>query len=197
MPSSTKMSIPYPASTDLVKDGATNMGSMATQIDAKTGLVLIGTTSFSAVSSQNVTSVFSANYTNYRIMLSAIGSTTVQNVTLRLLLATTPNSAANYRRQILDAGASTPSATRTPGDTNWRLGRVFSTNKQMAWADMFFPFETAKTQFWNFNASQTDGDILWTSEACSLDVTTSYDGFQLNVASGTITGSVSVYGYNI
>jgi len=65
MPTTTKMAIPYPSSTDLVKDGATNMGSMATQIDAKTGLILLNTTSFSAVSSQSINDVFSATYDHY------------------------------------------------------------------------------------------------------------------------------------
>ena len=110
---------------------------------------------------------------------------------------TTPNTATNYRRQITNTTDTTSSPSRLTGETSWRMARVFSTNKQMAWADIFFPFETARTQFWNFTTSDSDANILWTSEACSLDVTTSYDGFQLNVASGTITGSVSVYGYNI
>jgi hypothetical protein len=197
MATTTKMAIPYPASTDLVKDGATNMQSMATQIDAKSGLVLIGTTSFSAVSQQNVTSVFSANYTNYRIVLNAIGSTTAQNVTVRVLSGTTANSATNYRRQIANFTSTTSDPSRATGETSWRLGRVYSTAKQMAWADMYFPFETANTQFWSFSTNDVAANIVWTSEASSLDVTTSYDGFQLNVAAGTITGSVSVYGYNI
>jgi hypothetical protein len=158
---------------------------------------LLNTTSFSAVSQQNVTDVFSAEYYNYRIVFNGIGSTTTQNLTLRLLSGTTPNTAANYRRQITNFTSTTSDPQRLTGETSWRMGRVYSTNKQMAWADMFFPFETERTQFWNFTSSATNGDIVWTSEACSLDVTTSYDGFQLNVASGTITGSVSVYGYNV
>jgi hypothetical protein len=151
----------------------------------------------SAVSQQNITSVFSASYYNYRIVLNAIGSTTVQNVTLRLLSGTTPNTATNYRRQVSAAAGTLFDGARLTGETSWRLGRVYSTAKQMAWADMFFPFETARTQFWNFNTAAVDGDILWASEVCSLDVTTSYDGFQLNVGSGNITGSVSVYAYNV
>jgi hypothetical protein len=161
------------------------------------GLILLNTTSFSAVNQQNVTGVFSANYYNYRIVFNGIGSTTTQNVTFRLLSGTTPNTATNYRRQIISSFSTSTDSSRLTGETSWRMARVFSTNKQMAWADVFFPFETARTQFWNFTTTDSDGSIIWTSEACSLDVTTSYDGFQLNVASGTITGSVSVYGYNI
>jgi len=161
------------------------------------GLVLLNTTTFSGVSQQNVTSVFSASYYNYRIVLNAIGSTTVQNVTLRMLSGTTPNTATNYRRQLANFTSTTSDPSRLTAETSWRLGRVVSTNKQMAWADMFFPFETANTQFWNFTTSQATGDILWTSEACALDVTTSYDGFQLNIGSGTMTGSVNVYAYNV
>jgi hypothetical protein len=206
MPNTTNYSFPTPADTDLVKNGADAIRDLGDAVDTamNTALgtkkamgVLLSTVSFSGVSQQNVTSVFSASYYNYRIVLNAIGSTTVQNVTLRMLSGTTPNTATNYRRQIADFSSTSSNPSRLTGETSFRMGRVYSTNKQMAWADMFFPFETERTQFWVFGASQTSGDILWTSEACALDVTTSYDGFQLNVGSGNITGSVSVYGYNI
>ena len=150
----------------------------------------------SGVNQQNVTGVFGASYYNYRIVFNAIGSTTTQNATLRLLSGTTPNTATNYRRQVMAGSNTLFDGARLTGETSFRMGRVFSTAKQMAWAEMFFPFETARTQFWNFTTAGVDGDILWTSEACSLDVTTSYDGFQLNVSSGNMTGEVSDYGYS-
>ena len=195
-----------PQSTDLVKDGATAIATLGQDIDTsiytalggnKSGMVHLSTVAFSGVSSQNITGVFSANYYNYRIVFNAIGSTTTQNVTLRLLSGTTPNTATNYRRQVTNTTDTTSNPFRETGVTSWRMARVYSTNKQMAWGDMFFPFETERTQWWNFSTSDTSGSLVWTSEASSLDVTTSYDGFQLNVASGTFTGSVSVYGYNI
>jgi hypothetical protein len=194
----------YPESTDLVKDGATAIQTLADDIDttlgvyapSTSGLTLINTTSFSAVNQQNVTGVFSADYYHYKIVLNAIGSTTTQNVNIRVLSGTTPNTASNYRRQLVSFTDTTSQAARFTAETTWRLGRVFSSNKQMAWGDMFFPFETGRTQWWSFNTGDTNGNILNTNEACSLDVTTSYDGFQLNVGSGTMTGEVSVYGYN-
>ena len=160
------------------------------------GLVLLNTTSFSGVASQNITGVFSANYYHYKIVLNAMGSTTTNNCNVRLLSGTTPNTATNYRRQIISFTGTTSQCDRFTAETWWRLSRIYSTNKQMAWAEVFFPFETERTQFLSYMTGDTSGNILNTTEACSLDVTTSYDGFQLVTSAGTMTGEVSVYGYN-
>jgi hypothetical protein len=56
----------YPESTDLVKDGATAIQTLADDIDttlgvyADPGLVLLNTTSFSGVASQSINSMFLA-----------------------------------------------------------------------------------------------------------------------------------------
>jgi hypothetical protein len=63
----------YPESTDLVKDGATAIQTLADDIDttlgvyapSTSGLTLINTTTFSAVASQSVNDVFSATYDTF------------------------------------------------------------------------------------------------------------------------------------
>ena len=76
----------YPESTDLVKDGATAIQTLADDIDttlgvyapSTSGLTLINTTSFSGVASQSVNDVFSSTYDNYRIVFNIdTGSTIV------------------------------------------------------------------------------------------------------------------------
>jgi hypothetical protein len=67
----------YPESTDLVKDGATAIQTLADDIDttlgvyapSSSGLTLINTTSFSGVSSQSINDVFSATYENYVVVM--------------------------------------------------------------------------------------------------------------------------------
>jgi hypothetical protein len=79
----------YPESTDLVKDGATAIQTLADDIDttlgvyADPGLVLLNTTSFSAVASQSVNDVFSSTYDNYRIVCE-FSSSTDQEIFFRL-----------------------------------------------------------------------------------------------------------------
>lgn len=195
MGTTTKMAIPYPEATGLVKDGWEDMKDIANQVDAKSGLVLINTTSFSAVSSQNFTSVFSASYTNYKINVDVIGSTTLQNVLFRLLSGTTPNTSGNYNIQVANFSNTTVDNERTTGGTSFRVARCVSTNRLQSWAEIYNPFATENTQVWSFMQSEI-ANPYWRSEAGTLSVTTSYDGFQILPASGTITGSVSVFGYN-
>ena len=73
-----------PTSTDLVKDGATAIETLGDAIDAsmntalgtkKAGMVLLNTTSFSAVASQAINNVFSATYRNYRIVVNITQTT--------------------------------------------------------------------------------------------------------------------------
>jgi hypothetical protein len=157
------------------------------------GLTLINTTSFSGVSSQNITGVFSAAYTNYKMFINVVGSTTVQNVLLRMLSGTTPNTAANYNRQIINFSNTTIDNQRDTGLTSFRVSRCSSSMLTQSWSEIAQPFATENTQIWSF--FQIDTNSGWTSDANVLTVTTSYDGFQIFPVSGTITGSVNVYGY--
>ena len=82
----------YPESTDLVKDGATAIQTLADDIDttlgvyADPGLVLLNTTSFSGVTSvSSAAATFSSTYTNYYLTIDAepVGS---NEIFLRLIL---------------------------------------------------------------------------------------------------------------
>jgi len=57
------------------------------------------------------------------------------------------------------------------------------------------PFESVHTTGYSNTGSLATGNITYDIYAFGLDVTTSYTGFTGFVASGTVTGSISVYGY--
>ena len=190
MPTSTKMAIPYPASTDLVKDGATNMGSMATQIDAKTGLVLISTTTFSNVATQDIT-FGSANYDNYKFIYVATAGS--GDVALRLGTGGSFNSTAgNYRYNlqyavytsgtIVGVGSGASATTFIVGNTGF-----------YSIVDVLSPFATANTGY-IFQHSRDDYGFM--TGAGAMTVTTSFDQVRFYpTASGTITGTIRIYGY--
>jgi hypothetical protein len=73
-----------PDDTDLVKNGALAIRTLGNAIDTsmntalgtkKAGMVLLNTTSFSAVASQAINNVFSATYRNYRIVVNITQTT--------------------------------------------------------------------------------------------------------------------------
>ena len=82
-----------PTSTDLVKDGATAIETLGDAIDAsmntalgtkKAGMVLLNTTSFSAVSSISLpANTFTSTYKDYKIIYSAVLTNATQ-IVLRL-----------------------------------------------------------------------------------------------------------------
>ena len=198
---------PTPVATDLVKDGWEAIKDLGDAIDttlgvyapSTPGLTLINTTSFSGVASQSINDVFSATYGYYRIILNALGSTTTQSVNLRLRVSGADNSSTNYRRQTLVVSSSTVSGQRQTGETSFvaALGAVSSTEQNFNVLEIANPFQTALTTGIKNNTYETTGNLELNLQAYSFIATTSFTGFTLIPVSGTITGSVSVYGFNV
>jgi hypothetical protein len=199
---------PYPESTDLVKDGATAIENLADAIDTTlgvyvpagaSGLELINTTSFSAVASQSINSVFSSTYDNYRIVMSnleASGATT--GITFRLRKAGSDNSSNIYYRQDLNASSTSVTGNRVQS-TSWIVAAIRDQGPQNSVFDIFLPnLSTRKTTavgnfgFDAYNVIQLRNFSAGHDLASSAD----FDGFSLIAESGNMSGTVSVYGYN-
>ena len=197
MPTTTKMGIVYPSSTDLVKDGATAMGTISTTVDSKTGLVLISTTSFSAVSSQSFNSVFNANYTNYRIISNTTASGSTGYLNFRLRASGSDITASNYTNAAMQAPYASASLSNDPSgasQSTWRnYGYIDSVQDYAVVQDIFSPFATAWTSYVNLKARLEYGNEFASGV---YKATTSADGFTIYPTSGTISGSVSIYGFN-
>ena len=207
MPTTTNNGWPTPADTDLVKNGADAIRDLGNAIDTTLGvysavtpgLVKINTTSFSAVASQSINSVFSATYTNYKILID-ISATSASNTDIYIRLrAGGTDTTANYKSQKIAASATTVSAAASYGGTGlWYAGidgpssgnsvnnyTLFAPNiagKTTIVSNGFSPY--ASSQYIQIvNGQQTDS--------------TQFDGFTLYPASGTITGKIAVYGLAI
>jgi hypothetical protein len=149
-----------------------------------------GGVTYTGVTSVSLNSVFSATYENYRIIVSGIGSTTL-DLFLRLRASGTDNSASNYKygRYYVGAGASlAANNTNNTTATSWNLGEI--TTQSSVFMDMSRPFESSLTTM----TTLTTGSFLYVVGGQST-VTTSYDGISLIASTGNITGTVRVYGY--
>ena len=166
---------------------------------ASSGLTLINTTSFSAVASQSVNDVFSATYNNYRIITNLIGSTTLESVNFRFRVAGADNSSTNYRQQRILAEATSVSAARTTGATSWGSanGNVSSGSYTLNILELTNPFNAFNPSGFGFSNHTITGNITYQTTTFGLDVTTSYTGFTMLTSGGTMTGSVSVFGYSV
>jgi hypothetical protein len=160
------------------------------------GLTLINTTSFSAVASQSFNDVFSATYENYRIVGTLAGSGTL-NLLFRFRVAGSDNSTSNYTYSFGRA-RSTDFQTTFSGasQTSAQIGVVAqTTNAKMPFSfDIYQPFASFYScglgfQQDNSNAAQNMGGWYFVGN-------TSFTGFSLITSTGTMSGEVSIYGYN-
>jgi len=189
-----------PTSTDLVKDGATAIETLGDAIDAsmntalgtkKAGMVLLNTTSFSAVASQTINQ-FSATYSHYLVLHDLVLSASNQ---LRLRFTDSAGSVltgANYA--FTSNYAATSIAHFSDGVGSSEILMYIANPEFSGTIDFFNPFTSAlKTKVVFDTAGQTDmrgfGSGTYTSAVQN-------NGFQLYPAAGTMTGTVSVYGYN-
>lgn len=193
-----------PTSTDLVKDGATAIETLGDAIDAsmntalgtkKAGMVLLNTTSFSAVASQSVNNVFSATYDNYSIVLETTASAG-SYINFRLRVGGVDASGANYSWGFISTtDGGTAYQLAGSGATSSNILRV-GTARNTCTFTICNP-AIARTTIYSGNHSFNDGSTVAIGGAMGglHAVSTAYDGFTL-INSGTITGTVSVYGYN-
>ena len=212
-----------PQSTDLVKDGATAIAALGQDIDTafvdfkggttgqvlkkssatdldvewgsagSSGLTLINTISFSAVSSAAFPNgTFSSTYDNYRLIINCTGSTGL-TIQARLRVAGVDNTASVYVRQRLEAASSsvtTDSATTTLWDDFGRAATVLRTLS----GDIFSPFTATPTTFTTTYTAGNSG-APFTTTVGNHSANTSFDSLNLICSSGNFTGTASMYGY--
>ena len=196
-----------PDDTALVKDGAAAIRTLGSAIDTslntalgtkKAGLVLLNTTSFSGVSSQSINDVFSATYTNYKILLDTDASDADIGLSMRMRVSGADNTSNNYRwaSGYKDTSAGAISGQSGSGLTSsFRVLAASSVGRCFSSIDIFNPFTAEETGYvGNYFQIASVGFAQFV--AANMSVTTSYTGFTLIPTAGTITGTVSVYGYN-
>jgi len=200
-----------PDDTALVKDGAAAIRSLGTAIDTsmntalgtrKSGLVLLNTTSFSAVASQSVNNIFTTTYDSYKIILDLTAVSGDLVLYMRLRASGTDASGINYSlgyNYRSRAGAS--SGYNNNDATFWGILQGSNgelSHNYLASIDMTSPALAQRTLFGaNGYVAQGTDDVMYGFSGGGMHaVESAYDGFSLITSTGTVTGRVSVYGYN-
>jgi len=209
MATTTNYSWTTPDDTALVKDGASAIRALGTAIDTsmntalgtkKAGMVLLNTTSFSAVSSVSLpASTFTTTYNRYKIDFRALTSIAGTDIDGRLRASGTDASATDYYHQLARASGAAFYAERTNLNRWYIAGSVGDTTGETAsMFEIINPAQSVKTTAVAVHTGQpgTTGSILSYTMAYLHNLTTSYDSMSFIPSSGTITGTVSVYGYN-
>lgn len=195
---------PIPVATDYVKDGYDAIADLGNAIDTTvaglgSGLNLITTNTFTAQSAVQLDNCFSATYSNYRFEfnLTAVSATDV-NILVRLVDGTTPITAASY--EYGSAGYTSSALSENwagSGATSIIVGKSATSYPQSSISgDVFAPNLAAVTNLNSTSFSRlSSGRAFWTSGGGFLNTTTVYEGIQFFTSTGTMTGAISIYGY--
>jgi len=172
-------------------------GSAWVQVGNQPGLQLIDNSSFSAVTTHFRDSLFSATYANYKIIIN-ITSASVNGAQLNLRTRTVgpppaDETGSNYRVGEYKVGtANSQAATNVNNSllTNGTLGLMSSTSGFGVDINIFDPFKAERTKYTAIGAG---GNLQVTG--VTMIVATVYQGITIFPSSGTITGTMAVYGW--
>jgi hypothetical protein len=152
---------------------------------------LIQTTSFSAVASVSLNSVFSSTYENYEIYINCFPTSTSDGTTFRLRSSGTDET-TNYQSGRLGFnGSVTFTGLNITGTDDWYIGYDGDATTSCAKMTIFRPQLAVPTKFFSIGVT---GAVTFQTCGGTNTNSTAYDGFTLGIISGTFTGNVSVYG---
>jgi len=177
--------------TVLTADSAEATGLKWAAAASGSGLTYVGGATFTTSSAVNVSDVFSTTYRNYIFYASFLHSVDA-DLTIRLRVSGADNSTSNYTTQRSDQDGSTTLVARFT-TTEWSI-YTGSTAGNYLTGHFYFPFETQKTGAQMMFNRTVGTTMAGTTTFNSFNLTTSFTGFSILPASGTITGSVRVYG---
>jgi hypothetical protein len=153
-----------------------------------------GTITFSAASTVSLNDVFSATYTNYKIIWNIEHSVGLVALLTRLRVAGTDASGTNYNFMQFNADG-TLSGSRSQNQTYNELGLASVDVGNDGSADISRPFLAQPTS-WIAQSKTRYNSPYGRNHWAEHTLSTSYTGFTIYVATGAISGTVSVYGYN-
>ena len=161
------------------------------------GLILINTTTFSAVSSQSVpASTFTSTYKNYQVVFRGTQSTQIDlNVRVRASGTDLTGSVYKYSTMFNTSDSATYSTQNSASATQISLvgGGVQSAYYIFDINDIFEAKRTAILWRGQMMISSADNSYNMVG-AAQVYNTNSYDSLTLFPGSGTITGTLAVYG---
>ena len=155
-----------------------------------------GKVSFTASTSISLNGIFTSTYDHYKVEIyTTAASTAVLRVVLRS--AGTDATAANYDYTLLYANSATPGSATVAANANWTLNASISSTMMKHNLELTNPFLASMT-------TAIGRSVAYASAVAPLignfggghRLSTSYDGLTFTTSTGSLTGTIRVYGYN-
>ena len=161
------------------------------------GLWVVKTeTAFTAAASVTADNVFTSDFTNYCVLIRYQTSTTGA-ISMKMRVGGV-SASTNYNTQDVAASGTSLSGARLTAQTSAQIGTY--TNgafPSLITLDLSGPQLAANTQFTSVDSHNLGGftSIRYTTTVGNHSTATAYDGLELLVASGNMTGTYTIYGY--
>lgn len=155
-----------------------------------------GKVSFTASTSISLNGIFTSTYDHYKVEIyTTAASTAVLRVVLRS--AGTDATAANYDYTLLYANSGSPGSATVAANANWTLNASISSTVMKHNLELTNPFLASMT-------TAIGRSVAYASAVAPLignfggghRLSTSYDGLTFTTSTGSLTGTIRVYGYN-
>ena len=156
-------------------------------------LTLITTQAFTTSAALNINDIFSTTYDHYKLIFTMSNSASTA-ITARLRVSGADNSTANYNTQRLTVSGATATAALVTGATSFEVTDYTASETFIVDAMIYNPFASKNTNA-IFQSSVEVPASYWVRSGV-FDATTSFTGLSILPVSGTITGTVSVWGYS-
>lgn len=158
-----------------------------------------GYVTFSGVSSVSLNGVFTSTYDYYKIFFSYESSTNASNG-IRLRVSGADNTTSNYVVGRTYQDDNTGGFQNTGGQTAWGTTPTASVRQYNAELTFVTPYGAVPTQGWHIGteaaSSGSGAKMAAQSGGMLFQASTSFDGLTLYPSTGTITGTIQVFGFN-
>ncbi len=164
------------------------------EVATQGGLVLINKTDFTAQATVSFNNVFNSDYDNYKILCTQYGSSNGQNLNIRARNNTTDYAGAGYYSgayRALYTGSN--SNLGVNGGTVWFINYIGTASGGRGISEITFRPVGNQLAFESISSDDYQPAVIIAGGR--VDTGATVNGFTISASSGTLTGSVSIYGY--
>lgn len=183
MPDNNGLTLIVPTSV-----AATGSGSSAT-------VSATGKVTFSTAETVSVNWCFTSTYDNYLLVLRYTLSVTGNDTLIRVRASGTDASGTNYTSQDILANNTSVTGSRRTSATSYFIGGGSQTRHTGSHIYFYGPNLEQPTAFRLVTVNPQGGDLPCIYDTAGThSLSTAYDGFTLTRSSGTLAGTMCVYG---
>ena len=166
----------------------------AREIASQGGLVLISSTPFTTASTISLNNIFSSAYQNYKMHFTLTAASDTGFANFKFTSSGTVSSLSQYRQAMVGYGAGGSTSNYNANGAaqgyllDWFSGYV---NPSYSEVTVYNPNVSSSTSYsvhlgWSAFTMRTGGGSYFDNQV--------FDGMQITTSTGTITGTVKIYG---